>query len=247
MSNMSRRLYSDDPIMREKEAARYRVFHKKVQIRRKWRKEWNELLGDRNVNAGLAWPDSPKRLLRTRKWPEYTFGTANASCLVVLHRPSGTEERLKEDTFIAPDLPVLGGIPHAHNAFWYPKHNRSPTYMGLHSYLVPAFSRLENPWSQVMTTCLNPKHGTTEQVDREANLRAVEKGGLLDFLVELCQPRLVLLCGGHVHDAVARGEWNAPPNVEVLKCYHPSARRREPYWSRNVDKVKDSIEGVLFS
>ena len=243
MARMSR-LYSDNPIVREQEAAKYRVFHKDLPIPPKWRKEWDDLLGGRKVNTGLDWPDSVLSLLRTRKWPEYTFGTANASCLVVLHRPGGTEARLEEDTFISPELPVLGGIPHAHNAFWWdPRYNGSPTYRSMHRYMEPAFSRLNNPWSQVMTTCLNPKHGRPGEVDLRANLRAVKKGGLLDFLVELCQPRLVLLCGRPVREAVARGHWNAPANVEVLKCDHPSHQ----HWSRSGGKVGDTIERVLFS
>lgn len=242
MSYMNR-LYSDDPIVREEQATKYRVFHKKVHIPCKWRKEWDDLLGDRNVNTGLAWPDSLRSMIRSRKWPEYTFGTANASCLVVLHRPGSKDGNPVKDDFISPDLPVLGGIPHAHNAFWYPKHNDSQTWKGLHRYLKPAFSRLENPWSQVMTTCLNPKHGRPGEVDLQANIRAVKKGGSLDYLVELCQPRLVLLCGGPVHDAVARGGWGAPPGVEVRKCDHPSYQ----HWSRSGGKVKDTIERVLFS
>ena len=246
MARMSR-LYSDDPILREQEAASYRVFHKKVHISHKWRKEWDDLLGDRHMDTGLDWPDSLLSLLETRQWPKYTFGNANALCLVVLHRPGGTESRLEEDTFISPNLPVLGGIPHAHNMFWWdPRYNGSRTYRGLHHYLEPAFSRLENPWSQVMTTCLNPKHGRPGEVDLQANLLAVKKGGSLDYLVELCQPRLVLLCGVPVHDAVARGGWNAPPNVELLKCDHPSYPFWDP-WSRDGDKVKDTIERVLFS
>lgn len=244
MSKMSR-LYSDDPAVREKEAAKYRVFHKKVRIPRKWRKEWDELLGDRNVNAGSAWPDSLKRLLRTRKWPEYTFGTANASCLVVLHRPGDPKANSVEDTFISPNLPVLGGIPHAHNAFWYPNYNTNPTYSSLHRYIKPTFARLDNPWSQVMTTNLTPIPAPTGRVDAEANLNAVNSGQL-DFLVSLCQPRIILLCGGKVHEAVARGNWNAPLNVEVLKCDHPSYPYWDP-WSRDGDKVKDIIERVLFS
>ena len=91
-----------------------------------------------------------------------------------------------------------------------------------------------------MTTCLTPTHGVTGQVDSQTNLRSVE-GGLLDFMVSLCQPRLVLLCGGAVHKAAA--SWKAPQNVEVLECDHPSFQ----HWSRDGAKVKDTIERVLFS
>ena len=234
------RLYSDHSIVREREARKYRVFHENVSIPSKWRGHWRELLDGRDLNSGLDWPDNLLSLLKTRKWPEYSFGSANASCLVVLHRPGDTSANTVEDTFISPDLPVLGGIPHAHNVFWYPRYNTKPTYGSLHRYLVPAFAQLKNPWSQVMTTCLTTSPAPTGQVDAQSNLHAVNSG-LLDFMVKLCQPRIILLCGDDVQKAVA--SWSRPPSVEVLECDHPAYQ----HWSRDGAKVKDTIEKVLFS
>ena len=234
------KLYSNDPIVREEEATKYHVFHKKVRIPAKWRGDWNEILDARGVNTGLAWPNHLLRLMKSRKWPEFSFGTANASCLIVMHRPGDTNVNTVDETHIAPDLPVLGGIPHAHNEFWYPKYSTSQTYQSLHNYLKPAFAKLKSPWSQVMTTNLTTTHAGTGQVDSKANLRAVN-GGLLDFLTSLCQPRLVLLCGGEVHKAAAK--WSPPPYVEVLECDHPSFQ----HWSRDGVRVQKTIERVLFS
>ena len=231
-------LYSDDPIVREEEAAKYRTFHKEVVIPGKWKKYWDRLLDGRDVSGGLTWPKDLQLLVRSRKWPEFTFGSANASCLVVMHRPGITGSR---DLLISPTLPVLGGIPHAHNAFYYPNEDRvSPTWGALHRYLEAAFARLKHPWSQVMTTNLTTTLAGTGQVDSKANLRAVN-GGLLDFLTSLCQPRLVLLCGGEVRKAAAK--WSPPPHVEVLECDHPSYQ----YWSRDGARVQKTIEKVLFS
>ena len=233
------KLYSDDPIVREEEAAKYRVFHKKVRISSKWRNDWRELLGERDVNSGMDWPKDLLRLMKSRKWPEFSFGTANASCLVVMHRPGDPNVNLVEDKFVAPGLPVLGGIPHAHNEFWYPRYSTSQTYRSLHRYLKLAFSRLKNPWSQVMTTNLTTIPASTGQTDSQANLRAVNNG-LLDFMVTLCQPRVILLCGGEVHKAAA--SWNPPSHAEVVECTHPSYQ----HWSGVGDRVKDTIESVLF-
>ena len=234
------RLYSSNPIVREKEAAKYRVFHKNVSIPSRWKGTWNSLLDGRGIKDGENWPDSLAEMLRTRKWPEYTFGTANASCLVVLHRPGDTSANSVEETFIAPNLPVLGGIPHPHNVFWYPNYNKKPTWGSLHRYLAPAFTRLKNPWSQVMTTNLTTTHARTGVVDSQASLQAVNSG-LLKFIVDLCQPRVVLLCGGAVQKAAAN--WNPPPSVEVVECMHPSFQ----HWSKDGPRVKRTIEKVLFS
>ena len=232
------RLYSDDPIVREEEAAKYQVFHKEVVIPAKWKKYWNRLLDGREVSDGLTWPKDLQLLMRRREWPEFTFGSANASCLVVMHRPGITGSR---DLLISPTLPVLGGIPHAHNAFYYPNEDgRSKTYLSLHRYLRPAFARLKNPWSQVMTTNLTTTLASTGQVDSKANLRTVNDG-LLDFLTSLCQPRLVLLCGGAVQNAAAK--WSPPPHIQVLECDHPVYQS----WSRDGARVQKTIERVLFS
>ena len=234
------RLYSDDPLVREEEAAKYRIFHKKVSMPRRWKRDWDSLLGGRDINRGNEWPDGLLRVLRTRKWPEYTFGTANAACLVVWHRPGDTNVNVVEETFLSPSLPVLGGIPHAHNALWYPKYSSSQTWRSLHRFLVPALARLENPWSQVMTTCLTTIPAKTGVVDSRANLQAVNNG-LLQFMLDVCQPRVVLLCGGAVQKASAH--WNPPPDIVVVECTHPSFQ----HWSGDGPRVREVVEKTLFS
>ena len=217
---MSEALYSPDPAEREAEAKKYRVFHRKdVKIPRKWRRDWDELLQGRGIKEGRPWPDSLLRLMRSREWPEYTFGTANASCLVVLHRPGNTGRNKVDDTYIEPELPVLGGIPHAHNSFWYDRYNTGQTWRSLHRYLPRAFEGLENPWSQIMTTNLTTTLARRGQVDAQSNLQAVN-GGLLDFLVELCMPRIILLCGGEVQKAARN--WRPSQGIRIHKCHHPS-------------------------
>lgn len=215
------RLYSPNPAEREAEAKKYRVFHKNVRIPRKWKKDWDELLRDRGLKEGRSWPDSLLNLMRNRKWPEYTFGTANASCLVVLHRP-GKPANENEDTYIVPRLPVLGGISHAHNALWrdklVEKGSTDRTWGSMHKYLPDAFDTLEDRWSQIMTTNLTTIPARPGQVDAQSNLQAVN-GGLLDFLVELCKPRIILLCGGDVQKAAR--DWARPPGIRILECNHP--------------------------
>lgn len=239
------KLYSDDPVVREAEAARYHIFHKKVNIPTKWRRYWKELLDGRDLESGHDWPEQLLGLLKTRKWPEYTFGTANASCLVVLHRPGDASvNKVSGDTFISPDLPVLGGIPHAHNALWYPKCSKSQTWRSLHCYLVPAFARLNHPWSQVMTTNLTTTPARTGITDSQANLRTVNSR-LLDFIINLCQPRLILLCGNPVQKATAN--WSPPPRIEVIECKHPSRGLWDRDGGMEGRRIRDTIKKVLFS
>ena len=216
-------LYSPDPAEREAEAKKYRVFHRKyVKIPHKWRNDGDELLQGRGIEEGRLWPDSLLRVMRRRPWPEYTFSTANASCLVVLHRPGDPGENEMQDMYIEPALPVLGGISHAHNAFWYrysTKRGDNKTWPAMHKYLPDAFTVLDDSWTQIMTTCLTTTPAKAGQVDVENNLRAVNSG-LLDFLVELCMPRIILLCGGEVQKAARN--WTPPKGIRIHKCHHPS-------------------------
>lgn len=234
------KLYSKSPSIREREASKYRVFHKKTSIPSRWKRAWTSILDGRDVNHGEDWPESLLRILKTRRWPEYTFGVANASCLVVLNRPGDPSANSVEETFIPPNLPVLGGVPHPHNALWYPTYNNKPTWGSLHRYLVPAFAKLRHPWSQVMTTCLTTSPAPTGVTDSQANLRAVNNG-LLQFLVDLCQPRVVLLCGKPVQ--MASSMWSPPSGIEVVECDHPSYQ----HWSGDGPRVRKNIERILFS
>ena len=120
-------LFSDDARVREKAAGRYRVFAERVRIPRRFQPDWQLLLGNRDPNDGTEWPEQLAESAHKTRWPEYAFGTANAACLLVMHRP-GLEkdvekvEDLDRVLFVEPRFPVLGGIPHAHNALFPVNH-----------------------------------------------------------------------------------------------------------------------------
>ena len=236
--------YSQNPAEREAEAKKYRVFHKDVRIPRKWKNDWDELLQGRNIKEGHPWPDSLLKLMRNRKWPEYTFGTANASCLVVLHRPGKADVNKVKDTYIQPTLPVLGGIPHTHNVFWYGRYSKSQTWGALHRYLPSAFKGLKNPWSQVMTTNLTTTLASTGEINARSNLQAINNG-TLDFLVELCQPRIILLCGKPVQNAASL--WKPTQATQILPCYHPSARAKQSWGAGEGERVQQAVREVLYA
>ena len=220
-------LFSDDVKLREKAAGRYRVFAEKVRIPKRYRSDWLLLLGDRDPNDGLAWPEHLRKYASKARWPKYAFGTANAACLLVMHRP-GLEsdvakvEDLDRDLFIKPRFPVLGGIPHAHNALFPVNYLRTnPTWNNIHKYLEPAFEGLQNPWSQLMTCNINTQHGHTGEVDPTKNIQGLM---ILDQLATLCQPKLVILCGGYVHKAAH--SWDPPQNTRLEMVAHPSVWQR---------------------
>lgn len=209
-------LFSDDPRIREAEAGKYKVFAENITLPAQHANEWQRLLGSKTVDQGDPWPHHLTEIAKPDTWPEFSFGTANAACVLVWHRPGRPGQR---GLYIEPNLPVLGGIPHAHNAFWYPRYHASPSWRLLHKYLPLAFKGLKNPWSQLMTACINAEPGATGSVDTKANKDAVNNG-VLDRVVALCQPRIILLCGTPVHKATAR--WDAPSRTEVLRVSHPS-------------------------
>ena len=99
-------LFSDDVKLREKTADKYRVFAEKVHIPKRFRADWKQLLGNRDPNDGLQWPQELRRQARKARWPQYAFGTANAACLLVMHRPG-----LEKD--VDPTFPIstLQGLP----------------------------------------------------------------------------------------------------------------------------------------
>ena len=216
-------LFSSDVELREQAGGNYRVFAKRTRIPKRYRADWKLLLGSRDPSDGLRWPRKLRRQARKGQWPKYAFGTANAACLLVMHRP-GLErdvdkvEDLNRVLFIKPRFPVLGGIPHAHNALFPVNYlTDNPTWKNIHKYLKPAFKGLRNPWSQLMTCNLNPEHGHTGEVDSAGNVQGLK---ILDQLVRLCRPKLILLCGGDVHRAIA--SWDPPRSARV----DPPLRRR---------------------
>ncbi len=233
-TSTAKALFSSDPKSRERTASSYRVFAQSARIPKQFREDWKELLGDRRMEEGLAWPEELARLAHRRRWPKYAFGTANASCLLVMHRPGLGEsehnvESLDRVLFIKPRVPVLGGIPHAHNAVFPGRYNTNPTWAQIHKYLKPAFRGLRHPWSQLMTCNINPEHGHYGETDGSENLRGLP---LLDHVVSLCRPKVVLLCGGDVHKATET--WSV--DAEVLRVAHPS------WWQRTSMNLPNGVE-----
>ena len=106
-------LFSSDVELREQAGGNYRVFAKRTRIPKRYRADWKLLLGSRDPSDGLRWPRKLRRQARKGQWPKYAFGTANAACLLVMHRP-GLErdvdkvEDLNRVLFIKPRFPVLG-------------------------------------------------------------------------------------------------------------------------------------------
>ena len=214
-------LYSDDIRLREKAAKKYRVFaHKRVKLPDEYRADWQTLLGKRNLSDGEDWLTDVARQVMRNRWPNHAFGTANAYCLLIWHRPglAGRGGYPPAGAHIGPKVPVLGGIPHAQNVFWG-KYHPSPSWRNLHQYLPAAFADLENPWSLVMIACLNPEPGGTGKIDREANDAAVQKGGRIDKIVSLCKPKIVLGCGDVVQRTLQ--QWERPESVRLLSVSHP--------------------------
>ena len=241
-------LFSDDVKLREQTAGHYRVFAEKIRIPKRYRSDWKFLLGSRDPSDGLRWPRKLRKQARKARWPKYAFGTANAACLLVMHRPGleGNVEKaedLDRVLFIKPRFPVLGGIPHAHNALFPVNHLRNNnTWNNIHKYLKPAFEDLRNPWSQLMTCNLNPEHGHTGEVDAASNVQGLK---ILDQLVKLCQPKLILLCGGDVHRATVH--WDQPQNARVERITHPSVWQRTsprlPNGCKTAAIVRESLFG----
>ena len=244
-------LFSDDARIRENAASEYKVFAERIRIPKKFRSDWQYLLGCRDINDGLEWPVELANRADKTQWPEYAFGTANAACLLVMHRPGlekgvKRKEDLTRDLFIKPRFPNLGGIPHAHIALFWQQYLRytkpqGMTWRHIQKYLKPAFGGLDNPWSQLMTCNLNPQHGHTGEVDDEANIRGLS---ILDHVVSLCQPRIILLCGNKVHKATR--SWEHPQDTKVVKIAHPSAWNRTSMSLPNGAEVAEIVRETLF-
>ena len=210
-------LYSLDISERERAASSYQVF---AESRASTPPHWGNILRGRNPNDGLAWPKEISSLVTGDIWPKHAFGTANAACLVIWHRPGKSASMDHQaGEYIGPHTPVLGGIGHAHNELWHSLHpNRS--WYNIHKFLPQALEgSLLNPWSQVMLACLNPSPGETGKVDRYANIEAVSPAGRLDSIVSVCRPLVILACGNPVCEAIR--QWSNPTNVRVLCTSHP--------------------------
>ena len=238
-------LYSDDIKEREQAAKKYRMFpQQRVKLPNKYRHHWKELLGKRRISAGDVWPADTAKLARMSRWPEHAFGTANAACLFLWHRPGEAKRGgyNQDDIYIGPKIPVLGGIPHAHNKFWI-RYNTSPSWRNLHKYLPQAFDRLEDPWSQVMIACLNPEHGDTGDIDLDANMAAVQKDGRIDRIVAVCKPKVILACGTPVQRAMP--SWRNPQKIRVIYASHPSALGKY-HWSYEGPEIVEQLRVALY-
>ena len=184
------KLYSRDLRERELAAALYRVF---PEIQHTTPPYWEQVLNGRDPNEGLDWPSRILSHVSAAVWPKHAFGTANAACLVIWHRP-GKSKKMdhRAGSYLGPHTPILGGIGHVHNVRWSSLHP-NPSWYNLHKFLPQALKNsLVNPWSQVMLMCLNPIPGFTGKVDRIANLQTVAPGGRLDSVVSVCRPLVVL-------------------------------------------------------
>ena len=240
-------LYADDVILREKAASRYRVFAEDVRIPRRFRPDWRQQLGNRDPRDGLEWPKEVREMASRALWPEYAFGTANAACLLVMHRPGlerevESEEDLDRVLFIQPRFPVLGGIAHAHNALFPVNYlTTKPTWKNIHKYLKPAFAGLRNTWSQLMTCNINTDHGRTGEVDRAGNILGLS---ILDHITALCQPNLILLCGRNVHHAAR--SWRPPQVVRIERIAHPSVWHRTSMALPNGNETYKIVRSSLF-
>ena len=238
-------LYSNDIREREQAAKRYRPFpQRRVNIPKRYKDHWKALLGERTLSAGEVWPEEIAKLSRISKWPDHAFGTANAACLVIWHRPGGAKRGNLEpdDIYIGPKIPVLGGIAHAHNKFWV-THKPSPSWRNIHKYLPQAIDGLDDPWSQVMIACLNPEHGDPGDVDLNANMAAISDGGRIDRIVSVCNPKVILACGAPVQDAISF--WKNPQNTRVVQATHPSARGRY-HWKYEGPKIVEQLRVALY-
>lgn len=112
-------LWSNDFLVREKAASRYAVFADGSAPPAAWEEHWNKVMNGRRAEEGLAWPGHLVEAASQSRWPPYAFGTANASVLVLWHRPGqlkGESRTPDRPLWIDPRTPTLGGVAHAHVA-----------------------------------------------------------------------------------------------------------------------------------
>ena len=151
-------------------------------------------------------------------------------------------EDLDRVLFIKPRFPVLGGIPHAHNALFPVKYLKNkPTWNNIHKYLRPAFEGLWNHWSQLMTCNINTQPDHTGKVDTAGNIQGL---AVLDHVVRLCQPKVILLCGGNVHEAAR--SWIPPQDTRIARVAHPSMWHRTSMHLPNGKETATIVRQSLF-
>ena len=92
-----------------------------------------------------------------------------------------------------------------------------------------------------MTCNINARHGHHGEVDSAENLQGMS---ILDRIVALCQPKIVLMCGGEVHKATDR--WLGPNGMNVVNVAHPSMWHRTSMSLPNGIETAKLVRQVLF-
>ena len=216
-TDMIEDLYSKDLKVRERASCLYRMFSAQPA---ESLADWREVLEGRDPSHGAEWPEEIRPLVVPEAWPQHAFGTANAACLLLWHRPgdAGPNAHPPAGSYIGPHTPILGGVGHAHNLLW-PKRHPSPSWHNVCKFLPQALDALRNPWSQITIACLNPEPGRTGNTDRRANRQAVAAGGRLDSIVAVCRPLAILACGIPVQEAIRY--WSNPTGSRIIRVNHP--------------------------
>ena len=111
---MTDSLYSERPEDRIRAASAYTVFPPEVSMPPRWKRSWQLTLRGRDPQLGRPWETDLARACRQTRWPAHAFGTANASLLVLWHRPGVEPPGSSLAAWIDPPTPVLGGVGHAH-------------------------------------------------------------------------------------------------------------------------------------
>lgn len=224
-------LYDNDLRVREREAGRFTVFPDGGAPPVSAAHFWSIVLAGRSADAGEPWPDDLRaQCANEAEWRDaFAFGTANAAVVVIWNRPGVEGERAAVEP-IEPPVPTLGGVAHAHVRCHGPRLRYDQSWRGLTTYLTRGLSplRLRDPLSMVMTVCLNPVFARTGVSDASANLRGLERGGVVDRVIDVTQPILTLACGNPVGEAIAAARWQ-PSKGELRFVSHPSiwTRRRD--------------------
>jgi hypothetical protein len=235
-SDPTRNLFATDVRARSAAAAAYSVFPDGGPPSKLWREEWSRTLGERDPQQGAPWPPELARRAAVDCWPAHAFGTANASILMLWHRPGAEDKAAMRAAWIDPEAPVLGGVSHAHVERFVPEVlRRDVSWDRLHDWVgarLRAFE-LAQPWAAVMVACLNDQGSETGEEDCERNKAMLAPGERIDVVCQTIQPLLVIACGGPVRRAIEAVAWR-PPTGSVCFVEHPSFQ----HWRRGGPTVR---------
>src|SRR4051794_29484730 len=108
------KLFQNDVRSRVLAAREYSVLPDRSEPPQQFWPEWSRVLKGRKASDGKEWPPELVRVCNEVVWPSYAFGAANASILVLWHRPElgGGQivDGIRMEPFIKPHTPNLGGI-----------------------------------------------------------------------------------------------------------------------------------------